>query len=179
MKNLLISLPIFLVFLGCDKILYGEKTKYADGYSTWKFSKIQRGENLTNVLSQLGDPLWKTTQHWAEVWQYSKTPEMRRTSTGFEIDNFGPLMQVSFGTNGKVSSASLAIGGTNLFHLTRSEMRAKLGEPPIVEVKPFNLIFHYTTPDSPTGEWCTYKSRTVHFDSNLCVVTKISEVVYD
>jgi outer membrane protein assembly factor BamE (lipoprotein component of BamABCDE complex) len=184
MRNLLaiVALALSSVLLtGCDRIVFGEQTKFSLGYSERKFQQIKQGMTVQEVVSSLGPPLNQRTQQWSEVWSYTPPETQRNTSRAKDgtstFNLFGKVTYLRFTEAGLVERASGDFLEGNFVGLTKQQVQEKLGEPSQREVEPFEIIFHYTEPGkSGSG---TYKRREVHFDTARKVSSVVAATYYD
>ena len=168
--------------IGCDKVLHGERTNYSNAYSERKFQQVKQGMTVTEVVSLMGNPLVQSTQQWSEVWSYwpaESQPTTSRTQNGTTTfhDMFGKVTHLSFKETGEVATVSGDYLEGNFVDLTKQQIQEKIGEPSRRELKPFELIYHYTTAGKSGNG--TYRKREVHFDANNKVSSVVATTYYD
>ena len=184
MSRLLIMIAAVLssvLLIGCDRIMFGEQTKFSSGYSERKFQQMKQGMTVQEVVSLLGTPLTQTTQQWSEVWSYTppeSQPNTPRTKDGTSTYKlFGKVTHLRFTEAGVVAAVSGDYLEGNFVGLTKQQVQAKLGEPSQRELKRFEVIYHYTAAGkSGSG---TYKRREVHFDATNKVSSVVAATYYD
>lgn len=181
---LLFATAALLCFAGgCDKILYGEQTDFATGYSESKFRQVKQGMAMQDVVSVLGMPLSQSTQEWSEVWSYwppGKQPSATRSKFGTTTvfsNFFGPATHLGFTPTGTVADVSGNYLSEVLVGLTKEEVRAKVGEPGDRRLSEFQITFHYTAPGKRGSG--TYKRREVRFNASNSVSAVIAATYYD
>lgn len=167
--------------MGCDRVMFGERTTFSAGYSEQKFQQVKQGMAVHEVVSLLGTPLTQTTQQWSEVWSYtppesrSNAPTTNGSASTFNL--FGKVTHLQFTEAGVVAKVSGDYLAGSFVGLTKQQVQAKLGEPSQREAKPFEVIFHYTAAGkSGSG---TYKRREVHFDATNKVSSVVAATYYD
>jgi hypothetical protein len=171
----------FVFLIGCDKILFGEHTEYAAGYSEGKFRQIKQGMAMREIIALLGPPLSQSTQEWSEVWLYrppGTQPTVTRKGGVTTFSNmFGKVTHLRFTPTGTVADMSGDYLSENLVDLTKEQVRAKVGNPDDRIVRDFQIIYDYTAPGKRgTG---TYKRREVGFDASNNVSSVVATTHYD
>ena len=90
---------------------------------------------------------------------------------------FGKVTHLHFNESAIVAAASGDYLDGNSVGLTKQEVKAKFGEPSQRELKPFEIIYHYTSA-AKAGSG-TYKRREVHFDATNKVTSVVAATYYD
>ena len=131
------------------------------------------------VLALLGAPLTESTQQWSEVWSYwppdANSNIASTTTAARTFSLFGKVSHLRFTEGGLVAKVSGDYLEVNATGWTKQQALGKLGEPNQRELKPYEAIYHYTTP----GKSGTYKRREVHFDSSGKVSSILAVIYYD
>ena len=171
-----------MLLMGCDKVLHGEQTDFATGYSEGKFRQIKQWMAMQDVVSLLGMPLSQSTQEWSEVWSYwppGKQPSVTRSKFGTTtVSNFfGPVTNLRFTPTGTVARASGDYLKEDFVGLTKDQVRAKVGEPGDRRLSEFQIIFHYAAPGKRGSG--TYKRREVRFNASNNVSSVVAATYYD
>jgi outer membrane protein assembly factor BamE (lipoprotein component of BamABCDE complex) len=178
---LLAAVPALLLLTGCDKILYGENTDFASGYSERGFRRVKQGMTTQQVLASLGHPLSKSTQEWSEVWSYwpnGEQPSVSKAKDATSTYNlFGKVTHLRFSRTATVTGASGNYLDGNLLGLTKDQVLSTFGEPSRREVRQFEIIYHYAAAGkSGSG---SYRRREVHFDASGAVISVVAQTYYD
>lgn len=171
----MLTIPATLL-TGCDKVLHGESTIYASGFSERKFDQIKPGLRDSEVIVLLGSPLTQSTQEWAEVWSYysSSSPAASRTNGVMTFDLFGPVTKLDFSETGIVIATRGDYLVGDFTGMTKDGVRAKLGEPNHQEITEFATIYHYSKPSTGGG---TFRIRAIHFNAEQRVA-KVSKLTH-
>jgi hypothetical protein len=174
--NFILPLGMIIAVVGCDRLIHGEATSYAPGFSEKGFAKVKSNATMQEVIALLGPPVWQYTQQWSEVWTYSPTPAATPSKAAV-YSLFGEHTRLAFDTNGIVLKSSGNYLQGDFEGLAKDEVKRRVGAPAQKELKDFKIMWFYTVPhDSGNG---TYKTREVHFDDSYHVVETISGVCYD
>jgi outer membrane protein assembly factor BamE (lipoprotein component of BamABCDE complex) len=179
MKGLLvIVLVIQAATSGCDKILRGEETHFANAYSETTFRRVRAGMSAPEVISALGPPLLQSTQEWSEVWSYcpaDSTPLQTHSDRVMTYNLFGKITNLRFAPAGTVVSTTGDYLTGDLVGLSKEQLVAKCGEPTRRDLREYEIVYHYTRP-GPSG---TYKLREIHLGADNRVKSKTSSIYYD
>lgn len=172
---------LLVMLMGCDSVMFGERTTFAAGYSDNRFQLVTPGMTPQEVVSLLGDPLMQTTQQWSEVWSYwpaSDRPTRPGEDNGtITYSLFGSSTHLGFNELGVVATVSGDFLDGNLVGLTKAKVQSEFGKPSQVEENPFKLIYHYTAAHkSGSG---TYNRREIHFDASYKVSSTVAKMYYD
>jgi hypothetical protein len=164
----------------CSKLLSGEETDYAKGFSDFKLKQITNQMTEQSVLAILSHPLDVTTQQWSEVWTYwpkGSSPQAVHTATGSVFNLFGAVTHLRFTPAGLVSSTSGDFLKGDFVGQTKQQIISRVGEPAEREVRKFEIILHYSRP--ATSGAGTYKKREIHLDENRRVRSVVTNTFYD
>jgi hypothetical protein len=167
------------IVIGCGKILYGEDTTYAKGYSSRKFNQIIKGMTSSQVLAVLGAPLECRTQNWSEVWHYwprTNSPTERRESRNeSSLNLFGPATNFRLSEDGKVAGFVGDYLQGDFVGISTNELVNRVGPPSRREVFDFQIKYRYSLP-TDSG---SYKMREVLFDASGHVTGTVAAMYYD
>lgn len=180
MPNWKPAIVFFSLFIGgCAKVIYGEDTLFASGYSERAFRQVSIGDSRQRVLALLGKPLSQSTQLWSEIWAYTTTrdtsPQTGPASGALKFNLFGPVTYLRFSRSGFVAGMSGDYLRDKAVGLSKAQVIERFGAPTWRDLKPYELIFHY----SASRRSGTYQRREVHFNSADKVTSTVSAMYYD
>lgn len=179
------AVALLAVLVAALVLVQRPRTRYAPGFSEEQFEALRIGATTHDVISILGEPLSRRTNHSRERWCYGErpAPEPATEERGLLVSRYsfsarpGPPCLV-FGTEGLVEAVHRDRDGglAPLVGLGKPEVLAEVGEPRYREPATTSTVLYYSALDGEDG---SYEVRSVVLAQEGRVVEKVAYTLWD